>query len=153
MSIMSNFLKKSLFILFLGLCGILNAQSIEYTTEWKLFKEEQGIKFYYKYADCDFTDKLDAQWVLLKIENTTNKTLLIEWNLYNYFNGVCGLCKNDPNNEAHKEIKLAPNSSIEGECVSHCPKSLRIFSKFLEFKTDDLLTKFEIKNLILTEVK
>ena len=148
---MKNNLMKLLLCLFAFIS--ISAAAQTQSNDWTLLKEEQGIKFYYKYADCDFTDIPDAQWVLLKIENTTDKILFVEWNLYNHFNGVCTLCKNDPNGEAHKELKLAANTSMQGDCISSCPKSLRIFSKFIEFKTEDLLTKFEIKDIIITEIK
>lgn len=133
--------------------AFLPFSSIAQSNDWTVFKEDQGIKFYYKYADCDFNDMPDAQWVLIKVENTTDRLLLIEWTLHSYFNGVCKLCNNDPNGEARRELKLEPHSSKEGECISSCSKALRIFSKFISFKTDDLLTKFEIDGVILTDIE
>lgn len=119
-------------------------------TDWTTLKEEKGIKISYKYADCDFSNAPDAQWILLRFESTYAQDVLVEYSQFKWYNGVCGLCQDDPNSEARKEVKIPANSKREGYCDAECDRALRVFVKFTEFQTPDILTKFEIEGIVVT---
>lgn len=141
------------FLLLFAVLFFQNTLSFSQDTEWTFLKAEKGIKFYYKYVDCDFNNFPDSQWILLKAENTLDKAVYVEYSQLLWYNGVCGLCENDTNGEAIKDFKVNANSSNEGICDAASDGALRIFVKFNEFKTDDLLTKFELSNIDVTIIE
>lgn len=74
-------------------------------TDWTFFKQEKGIKFYVK-KEIQSPD----EYVLVKLENTTNKEITISYTLAIHYNLGCNGC----NTEHLKSYTIPANSSIEG---------------------------------------
>ncbi|MFN3342487.1 MAG: hypothetical protein ACK40M_07305 [Flavobacteriales bacterium] len=144
-------MRNFLLLLFVLVAFSVNAQDNK-KAGWTFLKAEKGIKVYYQYVDCDFNIAPDAQYVLLKFENTLGMPVYVEYEQLLWYNGHCGLCTSDPNGESKKQIKVAANGTTEGKCDETGDSSLKIFVKFNAFQTPDLLTKFEINNIIITPI-
>lgn len=79
------------------------------TTEWNFFKEEKGVKFYVK-KEIQSSD----EYVVVKLENTTNKEITVSYTLAIHYNLGCNGC----NTEHLKSFTIPAKSSIEGN-LSH----------------------------------
>lgn len=82
------------------------------TTDWSLFQEVKGVKFYLKKE----TQSPD-EYVLVKLENTTNKEITISYTLAVHYNLGCNGC----NTEYLKSYTIPSMSSIEGNLSNFMP--------------------------------
>jgi hypothetical protein len=145
---------KNLMVAFLfTMSGLAYGQNVA-TDTWTLLHEKQGINIYYRYADCDLRDELDQQLLFLKIENTTNQIVNVDWVWEIWLNNKCHTCQPDENGEFRRTVKVEANKSIEPSCERY-PElhELTVFSKFIEFQTDDLLTGFSLQQLNITPIQ
>jgi hypothetical protein len=101
---------------FLMLSGNVFSQSkIPVTTiktEWNLFQEVQGIKFFSK-KEIHTAEggPLDVEYVIVKLENTTDKDLTVAYSLAVHYNMGCNGCSS---REYYKTLTIPAHSSIEG---------------------------------------
>jgi hypothetical protein len=84
------------------------------TTDWSLFQEVKGVKFFAKKEIFSSPGRLDLDYIVIKLENTTNEELNISYNLAVYYNLGCNGCNSD---EYNKTLAIPPHSSIEGKMV------------------------------------
>ena len=121
----------------------------EKPSQWTFIKEQNDVKVFYKYAQCEPRIGFDQELVLLQFKNTSSsKKKLIKWDLEAYRDNECTTC--NAGGEYHMELKMAPSQIIEGDCSLDCDYRLRIFSKFNEGISEDdqkLLTRFILSNL------
>ncbi|TSJ48210.1 hypothetical protein [Fluviicola chungangensis] len=83
-------------------------------SDWVLFKEAKGIKFYAKQEVIETNDgRKPVSYAVVKLENTTNKEVKLLYNLEVHYNLGCNNC--NPNSEARQLVTIAPNKSIEGK--------------------------------------
>lgn len=75
------------------------------TTDWSLFQEVKGIKFYAK-KEIQSPD----EYILVKLENTTDKEITISYTLGIHYNLGCNGC----NTEHLKSYTIPAKSIIEG---------------------------------------
>ncbi|MNU88384.1 hypothetical protein D3C71_781930 [compost metagenome] len=80
-------------------------------TEWSLFQEVKGIKFYAKKEVHSNEGPLDVDYVVIKLENTSDKDVTITYSLAVHFNMGCNGCNSS---EYVKTLTIPANSSIEG---------------------------------------
>ena len=126
-------------------------ETTDMPTDWTLLKQQNGVKVYYKYADCTF-QKFGWQqsWYLLKFENSTLQPATVDWDAQMYFNDVCKTC-NDPNGEYHRTISVAAGQTLEGQCDIDGDYSLVMFAKFNDKPNNTVMTGFSLSNLIVTQ--
>lgn len=137
-----------LFILF----SFKSINSIEYTTEWKLFKSQDNVEIFYKYSDCHFDDNFDRQLVLLKMENKNNYPVSVKWIHNNFYGTRCEGCDFPNDEEMNHDQKIAANSSAEGVCSDRSDQ-LTIFAKTLSYEMKQPLTDFDLFNLTVEKIK
>lgn len=89
--------------------GKLNAEAI--TTDWSLFHEAKGVKFYAKKEIHTNEGPLNVEYVVVKLENTTGKEVAVSYSLAVHTNLGCTNCGST---EYLKTLKVPANSSIEG---------------------------------------
>lgn len=110
--------------------------------EWTLHKEAGGIQIYYKYTECNLpSEGMYKEQVLLKFVNTTQTSLKIRWQRESWYQGKCTTCGID---EYKFALEIPAGETIAGTCDIYAPSSLKIFSKFLDLKSDVQLEKFNI---------
>ncbi|OPZ98962.1 MAG: hypothetical protein BWY70_01100 [Bacteroidetes bacterium ADurb.Bin408] len=110
--------------------------------DWTLHKETGGIQIFYKYSDCNIpSEGYYREMVLLKFVNTTQTPLKIKWQREAWYNGKCSSCDLD---EYKFELELPAGETVTGECDIRTPSKLKIFSKFLDLKSNTSLDKFNI---------
>jgi len=142
----------SFFVLISLLSGSTSfAQDVEFkrSGNWEFLYEVEGVNFYYNVTQCnDTANGYFREHVLLKLENTNDFEILADWDVQMYYNGTCFNCGEKLNSEHHRSVAVAANSTIEGRCFAHGDKTLRIFSRFLNYNDPvSTLTKFELINL------
>ncbi len=143
-----------LFVLFILLSGGMTrnaqGQDIEFkkTASWEFLYEIDGVNFYYMVAEChDDANSYHREYVLIKLENTNDYTIVAEWDVESYYNGVCRNCGDKLSPEQHRMVELAGNSSTEGRCFTPGDKTLKIFSRFLNYNDPiSTLTRFDLIN-------
>lgn len=89
--------------------GKLKAEAI--TTDWSLFQEVKGIKFYAKKEIHTNEGPLNVEYVIVKLENTTGKEVAVTYSLAVHTNLGCNGCNST---EYYKTLTVPANSSIEG---------------------------------------
>jgi len=87
--------------------------------------------------------------VLLKIVNNNPQAKQISWDIVLWYKDNCVNCDLS-NIEQKRNISIPANSQIEATCALEEGQTLKMFSKFLNYKFDDWeLTHFELRNFIV----
>lgn len=148
-------LMKGLFFIFLfsGVARISYAQDVEFkrSGNWEFLYEIDGVNFYYIVAEChDDSNSYHREYINLKLENTNDYSIVAEWDIQTYYNKQCFNCGDRLQPEHHRAVELAPNANMEGRCMTFGDKTLRIFSRFLNYNDpESTLTRFELINKVV----
>lgn len=111
--------KLFLFAFFMSACAVVgsaqvSAKTSSITDQWTLLHTQNGINFYAKTSVCTLYEGVKPfDYVFLKVENTTNETATLSFELGTILNGECFGCGS---NEAIASLTLAPNTAIENNC-------------------------------------
>ena len=82
------------------------------TTDWSLFQEVKGVKFYIKKEAFSSVGRLDVDYAIIKIENTSNKDLSVAYSPVVHYNSGCNGCGT---NEFYRTLEIPAHSIIEGK--------------------------------------
>jgi hypothetical protein len=92
----------------------VSAKATSITDQWTLVHSQNGINFYAKTVACTLYEGVKPfDYVVLKVENTSNETATISFELGTILNGECFGCGS---NEAVASMTLAPNTVAENNC-------------------------------------
>ena len=117
---------------------------------WQKFHENSGIEFYYMRSEChDIQNGLHDEYFLIQIHNTTSYPATVQWNYQYWSENNCINCKEDNSDVKIYQTIIPAGESIEGSCTDIGEKGLHVFSKFLNYKTRQPVTKFNVNQLIL----
>jgi len=140
-------------LLYLVLVLFLNT-SLKATpaNNWTDYYSDNEIKIEYQYLNCEYSDRYNQEFVILKITNLTNKQISVSWNNESWYDEKCINCSEDNANESFNEILINANQFVTGSCSTQ--NNLRIFSKFSDslanmpgVKKIVKLTKFKLQNI------
>jgi len=144
-------MRKTIKILFVFLLAIsaYSFTPISTSSDWKLYKEIQGVKIFTKISTCklEYTKKSN-KYIIFKYENTTKKNLRISGRVDAYYNGVCRSCNLDSPNEYEFSIDLKKGETQKGNCSDEL-KAFKLYYGHTDTDTPDL-SKFELSNLNVT---
>ena len=132
---------------FLCFLSALNCFAQEKADNWTHLLSEGPVSVYYKYSVCDPEIGYDNESVLLKITNSSQLSVIAEWDREIYFDGICTTC--DLGDEAHSIYELGPQDIVEGLCSINGDSRLKLFSKFTDnqYKLEQqTLTGFKLNN-------
>lgn len=94
----------------------VSVKAASISEQWALVHSQNGINFYAKKAECALYEGVKPfDFVVLKVENTTDETVSISFELGTILNGDCFGCGS---NEAVASITLAPKSVTENNCTT-----------------------------------
>ncbi|PLW94992.1 MAG: hypothetical protein C0592_01140 [Marinilabiliales bacterium] len=135
--------------------GTISAQDIEFkkSDQWEFMYEIDGVNFYYKATEChDESQGYHREYVLLKLENTNDYSVVVDYDVEMYFHNECFNCGDKLNSEHHRTAYIEGNSTIEGTCTIGEDKTLKIFSRFLNYDNPKAtLTNFKLINKQITK--
>jgi hypothetical protein len=132
-------------IIFLCLSVLISASIWGQTEEWELNQTLNGVEIYTQEVACSDNNLPDQIAYLVKLVNTTNKNVKIEWDLAIWYNGK-SVTGSQPSPENHHEVVVEKNTSKEGDCV--LPRgALYIIKEFKAASSTTRLTKFEFQNI------
>jgi hypothetical protein len=147
---LNHYLSLAMILLSLSAMN-LQAQSsypvIERSTDWVLYQESNGVQQFYKFSECNIPEEgFFREYVLVKLVNTTAQIRYVDWDIVKWYGENC--VNPDGNlEEQHRSLILQPNETVEGSCSLDTDKTLKMFSKFLNYKFDDwVLSNFELRN-------
>ncbi len=144
---LSTMKKTAIFIFVMAIAIIstaFNTSSNE--SEWKLYKEIQGVKIFTKVSNCQLQyTKKSNQYLIFKYENTTNKALRLSGRVDAWYSNTCRSCNLASPNEYEFSIDLQADESREGYC-SDDQKAFKLFYKNTDGSIAPL-DKFELSNL------
>ena len=114
-------------------------------TGWTLYKKIEGINIYTSEVDCYAKNIPNQKAIIIKVENTTDKPIQIEWDRAIWYNDNL-VTENIGDGENHMIINVPENSSMEGSCDK--PRGpLYLYRDFITYQTDTKLTYFELQNI------
>jgi len=114
--------------------------------EQKLF-ENTAVRFTAKLTDCIIpSEGLYAEYMLIRLENKTDKTLEVSFYVDTYRNGTCTNCDHEAG-DRKRTLLLKPFEILEGNCSPGLNVGLKAFSKWLQFKNDSYLSKIEVTDV------
>lgn len=94
----------------------VSAKAASISEQWALIHSQNGINFYAKKVACTLYEGVKPfDYVVLKVENTTDETATISFELGTILNGECFGCGS---NEAVALMTLAPKSIAENNCTT-----------------------------------
>lgn len=121
-------------------------------SNWTTYYSDSEIKIEYQYTNCEYPERFNQEFVILKITNLTNNVINVSWYNESWYDKKCINCSDEKSDEAFNKVYLKANEEVLGNCIDQ--NSLRIFSKFSD-KIENMpgikkivkLTKFELKNI------
>ncbi len=123
----------------------ITAVSFGQTDNWTLYKTVEGVEVYTQEVECLENKLPDQTAYILKVVNTTNKNLQIEWDLAIWYNGKLAT-GTEPIEENHHLVTIEKNETIIGDCAT--PRgALYIIKGFKAASSKTKLTKFEFQNI------
>jgi hypothetical protein len=111
-------IKKMLAVgLFITTAFSASAQSLkEPNTDWVELTRNEGVIFWVKKQECLIVEtQKPLQYAFMRIENTSSSTKQLSFNFGIEYTDVCSGC--DDFSEAHVDLTLAANTTIEGDCT------------------------------------
>jgi hypothetical protein len=139
----------SITVLFLIILSGIIFTSMTATSEWILYKQVQGVQFYYQEVSCDDpTNGLYQNQIRFKIINTTDFDLQINYKTQKWYDNQCSNC-NDTSPEHFTSFELKAKSEIIGNCSNN---QFQIFASFKDKPNVPKLTKFEIVDIIIKPI-
>jgi len=139
--------RQSIFLGFFLSCIFFQFTQAQNNSAWSLHKQENGIEIYTQTVECEIrSEGFHQEFVLLMFVNTTPLNQKIEWQLESWYYGTGyeGRCVTCDKDEYKFSLNIPANSTVTGNCDLYSESKLKIFSKFLNFKTDVGLEKFNI---------
>jgi len=124
----------------------------EAPNNWTTYYSDNDVKIEYQYTNCEYSDRFNQEFVILKMTNLTNNNLSISWVNESWYDKKCINCSENRTDEASNKVLIPANQLVAGDC--DIQDNLRIFSKFSD-RIEDMpgikkiveLTKFELKNI------
>ena len=121
-------------------------------SNWTTYYSDSEIKIEYQYTNCEYPERFNQEFVILKITNLTNNDINVSWYNESWYDKKCINCSDEKSDEDFNKVYLKANEEVLGNCFDQ--NSLRIFSKFSD-KIENMpgikkivkLTKFELKNI------
>ncbi len=148
-----HFMKtRASLLLIVILAGVFSAFMNSSGENWELYKEINGVKIYTRKMDCLLQDGVHKnQYLIFKYENNTKKPMRVSGRVDVWYNGNCRSCDLDSPNEYEFSIDLPAGESREGNCSDELP-AFKLYRKMSDSEKV-MLTKFELRNLNVTEIK
>ncbi|MBD3637482.1 MAG: hypothetical protein HUJ25_09030 [Crocinitomicaceae bacterium] len=134
------------------LCAfLLSLSTLGQETEWQLYASVDGVDIYTKETDCNARNIPAQKAIIIKIVNTTDENLIVEWDRAIWYNGEL-VTENISDDENHIIVEIDKNSTQEGTC--EVPRgALYLYKDFITYDTDTKLTNFELQNLTIKRQK
>ena len=122
------------------------------TDNWTNYYSDNDVLIEYQNLNCEYSDRYNQEFVILKITNLTNNQISVSWNNESWYDKKCINCSVDDTNESYNQVLIDANKFVTGNCSTQ--NNLRIFSKFSDslanmpgVKKIVKLTKFKLKNI------
>ena len=124
---------------------VISLISFSQETDWKLYTSQNGVNIYSMEIDCYAKNIPDQKAIIIKVVNTTDKPIQLEWDRAIWYNDKL-ITDNVQEDEEHAILKVNANSSVEGSC--NTPSGpLYLYKDFITYQTDTKLTQFELQNI------
>jgi len=121
--------------------------------DWETYFENDSIKIEFTYQNCEYIEQFNSEFVIFKISNLTNTTIVLEWNQQLWYDSICSNCEQESTEFRTNQI-IKSQEILQGNCGPY--NQLRIFVKFTEelenmpgINKINALTKFELTNLTI----
>ena len=132
----------------MGVSGNSNIPVNELTTEWQLGQEIDGVMIYFKRVEChDVNNGIFKENILVKMVNTTERALRLEWDMEFWYDGECRTCDPAVDTEYHYVVNLKAGDVVEGTCAVDSSRELKYYIRFLNYPHVAKLSDYQLANL------
>ncbi len=131
--------------------GTSYAQKVaDLNEQWLLITEEYGVKVFAKKLRCfDPSVGVDANKVILKVENTSSSNMMVSWDYQLYHTQEV---RQQGEDESRVKLILSPASVLEGKPQGADTNNLTLFHRFNGYPGSLELTTFIFKNLTIKAI-
>jgi hypothetical protein len=70
--------RRTTFTLIISLIMSINSHA-ESPNNWTTYYSDNDVKIEYQYTNCEYSDRFNQEFVILKMTNLTNNNLSISW--------------------------------------------------------------------------
>lgn len=120
---------------------------------WNLYKAYEGFQISTIKLNCtDASKGTSKEYLFLKIENTSNKPLQLNYKIEKWYDGVCSNCDSHTDESSQYSIELSPGEVTQGSCENYRNRKLAVFSKMTGTTKARELNNFNIIPLSLNGV-
>ncbi len=134
--------------LFIVILSVISSGLFSQENAWQKAYDDNGIEFSYKKVEChDIQNGIHEEYYLIQINNNSGNPVSLKWNYHLWNNDICINCKENNSDIGFFEAKIAAGESIEGTCDNKDQKGLHIFTRFLNYKTANPVTRFTVENV------
>lgn len=119
--------------------------------DWTVLTVQDQLTIEYKFESCYSSIGYDQNKLLLRLSNTGNTEMMVNWHALLEYDGECKTCAYPQ--EYSYSVSILPNSSITGDCSLEANIALRYFSRFIDKNYTGKptnLTGFELFGLTIT---
>ena len=90
----------------------------ESPNNWTTYYSDNDVKIEYQYTNCEYSDRFNQEFVILKMTNLTNNNLSISWVNESWYDKKCINCNDDKDGESFNEVLINSNQVVVGDRLS-----------------------------------
>ncbi|MFO7721867.1 MAG: hypothetical protein R6V49_01465 [Bacteroidales bacterium] len=115
-----------------------------------VYKEQDGVRITYTKQQKAINDTEVMEYLILKIENTNNHGVKVNWKLDIWYNGACRTCDKPSPSGYEFSLDMKAKETVEGD-INKDDLMLKIYSRTIKPEREGGLTKFEFTNLTVSK--
>jgi Fe-S oxidoreductase len=145
----SNAMRKYIANLSAGMMMLIALTS--FTSDQEIvYQEMEGVRITYTKQQKAINDNEVMEYLILKIENTNNYGVKMNWKLDIWYNGACRTCDKPSPSGYEFSLNLKAKEKVEGD-INKEDLMLKIYFRTVKPEREGGLTRFEFTNLNISK--
>jgi len=138
------YLLSVVFVILLGVTTIQAQNQTLTASKWTSYSQSNGVEVFYKSITETPANTDVKEYIILKIVNSNQQAVQINWDLEVWYNGICRSCNLSPNSGYHYQFQLNAGQTLNGS--QSTVEGLKFFSRFPNRAGAKGLTQFNLAN-------
>ena len=81
-------------------------------SNWTTYYSDSEIKIEYQYTNCEYPERFNQEFVILKITNLTNNDINVSWYNESWYDKKCINCSDEKSDEDFNKVYLKANEEV-----------------------------------------